>query len=56
MYVNQLNSACVPHISVSVTTSMNRRTVTALGSPLSLVLANVFMEDFEMTALTTADF
>ena len=29
---------------------------TAMGSPLSPVVANIFMEDFEMTALSTADF
>ena len=27
-----------------------------MGSPLSPVVANIFMEDFEMTALSTADF
>ena len=29
---------------------------TAMGFPLSLVVANIFMEDFKMTALSTADF
>ena len=28
---------------------------TAMGSPLSPVIANIFMEDFEQTAITTAD-
>ena len=29
---------------------------TAMGSPLSPVVVNIFMKDFEMTALSTADF
>ena len=29
---------------------------TAMGSPLSPVIANIFMEDFEQTALVTADY
>ena len=33
----------------------NRRMELRMGSPLSPVVANIFMEDFESTAITTAD-